>query len=282
MAQLTGNVDLSGNLVVVGSLNTSAIRAVSNGVSAVAGTGFKLFISSEAWQTFGAGLNPYSTPGTYTVSIPAMYQILGTRFKVTLLGGGGGGGSTATSTAGYMGAGGGSGAIGVVIIPYVPGVNTFSITLGAGGTGAAASGVGTNGGTTSITYNGITYAASGGTCPAISAGASAAGGGRGIVSITGSAIVTSPTMPTTWNFYIGGFLGQPGGLCSTNIPYQGNGADAPLALGAGGKVPATAAGVAGVAGSGHGSGGSGGRNGTGITKRAGGAGAAGLFIVEFQ
>lgn len=184
------------------------------------------------------------------------------KWKVTLVGGGGQGGGTAT-TAGQVGGGGGSGGYVLGYFTFVAGQTAMTYSLGAAGSGAAAGAAGTTGGDTTVTYNGVTYTASGG----VGGTANGAGGAGGAAS------------GGTLN--IAGGAGANGGTMAATSNYQGTGGNTPLGLGAGGQMPVTAAGNTGNAGSGYGAGGSGGRNGTGTTSRAGGAGTAGVLIIEY-
>lgn len=96
----------------------------------------------------------YTTPGTFFYTIPPGVS----RIRITVAGGGGGGGYNKTCE-GYdeVVHYGGSGGIGGRIAPTV--INgTGQITIVVGGRG----GTGQNGGNSSVTVNGTTYTATGG------------------------------------------------------------------------------------------------------------------------
>ena len=236
------------------TVNANTVTATTvnaNTVTATVGAGFQNMVV----QTTGSS-------ATYT--LPAELQVTNAKFKVTIVGGGGQGGGTST-TAGMVGGGGGSGGVVVMYLTYVSGQNSATYTVGAAGSGAGTNAAGTAGGSSTFIYNAITYSAGGGVGgPTASSVTSAAGGTAtgGTLNIAGDGGDSSGTMAATSN-------------------YQGDGGSTPFGFGAGGKMPATAAGATGVAASGYGAGGSGGRNGTGVTARAGGAGTAGLIIIEY-
>jgi hypothetical protein len=204
------------------------------------------------------------TTGT-TWTIPAGVR----RFKVTLIGGGGQGGGTQT-TAGQMGAGGGSGALVIGFFDVEPGQTSVSYTIGAGGSSAGTNATGQNGTASTLTYNGVTWTAGGGSGGTTHATAN--GGGNGGTATAVGADLTED-----------GNKGRGGGTSSgsTATGFTGQGANTPMGYGAGGDTNGTAAGGNGLAGQGYGAGGSGGRNGTGTTARSGGAGTAGILIIEY-
>ena len=94
----------------------------------------------------------YTTPGTFFYTIPPGVS----RIRITVAGGGGGNGSNITGECGDVHYGG-SGGIGGKIAPTV--VNgSGQVTIVVGGRGGA----GQNGGNSSVTVNGTTYTATGG------------------------------------------------------------------------------------------------------------------------
>ncbi|WP_407310903.1 glycine-rich domain-containing protein [Desulfosporosinus sp. SB140] len=125
----------------------------------------------------------YSTPGTYTFTVPASVT------KVTaIIGGAGGGGGNGINGSGG-GGGGGAGGVYLVDIPVTPG-QQITVVVGAGGAGASTSGAngygadGATGGQSSFGsyvagggvggYHGTDYTNNGGV-----GGAGGAGGGNG-------------------------------------------------------------------------------------------------------
>jgi hypothetical protein len=198
-----------------------------------------------------------------TWSVPAQLRVPGGKWKMTLIGGGGGGGGSG-ATAGFCGGGGGAGGGVIVYTSYVAGQNTVSITVSnVGGTAGTSSGNGGTGANTVVTYNGITYTASGGNGGTLnSAGGAGGGGTNGTLNIPGDS-------------------GSSGGTMAATSNYINDGGDSPFGLGFGGDMSNTSTGGVGIAGSGYGSGGSGGRTGTGTTARSGGAGRPGVVIIEY-
>lgn len=203
------------------------------------------------------------TTGTSAAyNLPSIIKYTGGKFKVTLVGGGGQGGGSGT-TSGQVGGGGGSGGLIVLYLSYVSGQNSFTYTVGTAGSGAAAGAAGNSGTDTTVIYNGITY--------------TAGLGSGGSLNSTGGAGGTA----TGGTLNLVGGAGDNGGVMAATSNFIGNGANTPLGLGYGGRMPVTAGGATGNAGVGYGAGGSGGRTGTGTTSRAGGAGTAGVIIVEY-
>lgn len=202
-------------------------------------------------------------------SVPTALKAVGAKWKVTLVGSGGQGGGSGVATAGYVGGGGGSGGVVVGFFAYAAGQDTMTYTIGVGGTTGTSTTVGQTGTATTALYNGVTWTANGGIGGGIGVAAGVAGGNGGTAVGTGTSIL------------LAGNIGNSGGVMAATSNYVGNGADAPLGLGFGGAMPATAAGAVGNAGTNYGAGGSGGRNGTGTTTRAGGAGTNGLIIIEY-
>lgn len=235
----------------------------------------------------------YSTPGSYTRTVPAMKSGWTTmRMRVTMIGGGGGGGGGYSSWAPNTdpAAGGGGGGAGTRLIyeetTVTPG-QTVNIVVGAGGGGGGASGHwggspggsipagnGGNGGASSYTYNSVTRtAAGGGGGTGGSANLAYGGGGYGTVGSDFS-YAYNPV-----NNVPGGSLGgQPGMSLTSNNNQLGvdGGAGGSSFYGAGGAQNTSAAASA------YGAGGGGGRSGNwNPDPQNGGAGAGGYVLVEF-
>jgi len=82
-----------------------------------------------------AGQESFTTPGTYTFTVPSGVSTIS-----AVAVGGGGGGSTSTSPSnGFSGGGGGGGGLGWATIPVTPG-ETLSVVVGAGGSGGTSAG----------------------------------------------------------------------------------------------------------------------------------------------
>ena len=79
----------------------------------------------------GVGTDTYTTPGTYTLTVPAGM----TSMRLTLNGGGGGGGG-GSSRSGGAGGGGGASSIATTVFTVTPGA-TYALTVGSGGAGGA-------------------------------------------------------------------------------------------------------------------------------------------------
>jgi hypothetical protein len=195
------------------------------------------------------GVTRFTASGTFTIPTGV------TSVRCRVVGGGGAGGGT-SGTGSVNGVGGSSGGYGEKILTGLTPGNTFTITIGAGGTGVS-NGTGNSGGTTTVasgTQTITSIIANGGNGGLVNgqplAGASAGSGGDS-------------------NF--GGSPGQTG--FSVNI--GGNGAGATFA--GGGAAGLQGAGNAALA-PGAGGGGAGGNAGS---ASAGGAGAAGIVIFEY-
>lgn len=176
-------------------------------------------VTNNVISTTNSGFNvqSYQTPGTYTFTIPAGV----TKIIVEVWGGGGGGGSGGTTCcAEDEGGGGGGYAKGVYSV--VPGTN-YTVTVGAGGAGGvagcvAATGAGTDGGTSSF---GLLISATG-------------GGGGGSINIGGtgfsSFLAISGECGAPWNT---DGKGGDSGLYGKG-GYNGGGGDNGTAPGGGG------------------------------------------------
>ena len=243
------------NLAVVngtfsGSLQ-SATGTFSGSLSAASGTfAGRLAAGVLDPSAFSGSTSTYSTPGTYTVTVPTNANWTSTSVRATLLGaggGGGGGGASANNNCAYSGGGGGAGTQLVVTLSNVTQGATYTLVIGSGGGGGVGSGstftAGANGGAT--TFAG--YSASGGT-----------GGGAGnpysYVAGSGGSIGGSPGSGAYGLIYV------PGGTGGSSNYGSGGGPDAAGGTGAGGG---------------------GGSAGSGDVDRNGAAGGNGYAIIEF-
>lgn len=190
------------------------------------------------------------------------------RIKVTLVGGGGGsGGADVQTSGGTAGGGGGGGGLCIGFYTVIPG-QTMTYAIGAGGTaGASTPTDGAAGGTTTTTYNAITYTAT---------------GGAGGVSSTNSIAGVFGAIGGTASGGVLNLSGQSGGKGSPNTAEPGliipNGGNAALGYGYGGELTRSYSGFPGV---GYGGGASGPMNISASSKRAGADGAPGVIIVEY-
>lgn len=175
----------------------------------------------------GGILEPYATPGTFSLSLTA-----GTPFSVEECRGGGGGGGGADSTA-AAGAGGGGGARLLGIYLAVTDV-TLAITVGAGGTGGiggASAGSGTSGGTTFIVVSSGTVQRKNGLTVTTGQTLCASTGGSG--GIPGTAASPQPGVSTPGGTASGGDVndsGDNGGVpiaISANLRLGGYGGASP-------------------------------------------------------
>ncbi|MFY0482348.1 InlB B-repeat-containing protein [Flavobacterium sp. PLA-1-15] len=226
------------------------------------------------------GQTTYSTPGTYTWTCPPNV----TTIQVEAWGGGGAGGGVGTAALFRVAGGGGGGAYAKsTSVTVVPG-NTYTITVGAGGTGVSAAS-GNSGGSSSFE---TTVIATGGTGGLGNNTASSVAGGAGGTGSTGS---------VTWN---GGNGGTSNGTSSTAAASGGggggagtttNGGNANISTAGSGGTTGGGAGASGIntntsavgnAGSAPGGGGGGARGGSGnTTARLGGAGGAGRVVLTY-
>lgn len=209
--------------------------------------------------TIGGRIQPYTSPGTYTFTLPANVDAFG----CSLWGAGGGGGGAASSTSAAPGGGGGDYEEGSYACQ--PG-STITINVGAGGTaGAAGGGNGSNGGLSSVAY-----VTPGGTTTTIVAGGGQGAGGStsGSGTVQGSGGTGSGGLISRPG-YIGGTAYAPGGVSNGYI--GGPGGQAYTSPGAGANF-----GTAGNPGTVPGGGGSGSAN-----NAAGGTGGDGVVIIRY-
>jgi hypothetical protein len=124
------------------------------------------------------GSQTYSTPGTYTFTVPN-----GVTRVVAVMWGAGGGGGGGGNNSSYYACGGGGGAL-VTELLNVSSTNSITINVGSGGSGGAAGSGGGNGtsgqtgGASSVTYSGTTWQANGGGGGNYNCGSSATLGGN--------------------------------------------------------------------------------------------------------
>ena len=190
----------------------------------------------------------YSTPGTYTYTIPSGF----TTIAITVSGGGGGGGSAGTNsyyvtgtskgganeyaiTSGGAGGAGGKGGKYIITISNATPGSTISVTVGNGGTGAPSrsssnsnGSAGAAGSSSSAAIAGVTYTATGGGGGA--GGTKAVGATPGTAGSTG----TSGTGGGTGGSGIGGVGGAGGTIGplppAVTIPAGGNGASGTVTI----------------------------------------------------
>jgi len=251
----TGSVVLSASPTLTGTTTATTLTATT--LTATAGAGFQNMVVLTSGASY---------------SLPAAVQVTGAKFKITVIGGGGGGGGVGTNAA-TAGGGGGGGGVAIAILTYVSGQNSITTSFGAAGTGAAAN-AGTAGGSTTATYNSLTYIGTGGGGGAVSAATSAGGAGG-----------TGTTGTGTTNITLTGQTGGTGGTTTAvaGVTYLNNsGGNAPLGYGMGGLMPfAGATGSAGTVATNYGGGGSGAVAGSSLTSKAGGNGTLGAIIIEY-
>lgn len=164
------------------------------------------------------GSQNFTTPGTYTFTVP--YGISSLSVNVIGAGGGGGGGGYNCGDGG-AGAGGGSGGHQSVNLTVVGG-QTYTVTVGAGGL---------HGVNNQTCHGGLQ-------CTTGANGSSQTGGTGGTSSISGSAGTVSSTGggggqgSTSYGCYSGGSGGYPSGVAGpTNCTDAGNQAGAPTGPG---------------------------------------------------
>jgi hypothetical protein len=249
MAKLTNKSKVYGSLTV------------DNNIIAKAGAGYQNIVA-------------FTAVSSSTFVFPASLQIPGVKFKLTILGaGGGGGGATAI---GAYGGGGGAGGLIIINLTVVYNLYSLSYVVGGFGGGAASNATAAASGTlSSVTYNGITYTATGGGgCPIYSAT-------TGIFGVGGTfSGITNGTTPNAIG--INGGVGVRGGPGIATATFLGYGADSPLGFGQGGRTyDAATTGGNGNAATGYGAGGGGGYCGSAATARGGGNGSSGLIIIEY-
>ena len=223
-------------------------------------TGLELYldpgIPSSVTQVLPVGQQQYTTPGTFTFTVPNGI----TSISAICVGGGGGGAGTDVSN--LSGGGGGGGALAYqTTIAVTPG-ETLSVTVGTGGVGGAPNVAGSAGGNSNISRGATTLIrANGGSGGSV--GATGGAGGTVVTGTGGSGGSGGTGVNGTADPAFGGGGGGAGG-------YSGNGGNA------GNGFPETA----GLDGSGGAGGGAGGGNiidPTTFSSRAAGGGGVGIL-----
>jgi hypothetical protein len=208
--------------ISVKSVNSNGISTESSTITTTTGgltTPLSLtnFQTSDASGSLFVGSNKYmvyafkSTGITYT----ANYNFAANTTVNVLAVGGGGGGSS------YAGGGGGAGLVVMKSITVPAGSNTFTISIGTGGTGGASNSTGTSGNNTTIgftvnsllnitAYGGDNGASSNNTVIATNKGGSGGGGGWNATSYP-AGITTNSSSSTTTFANNGGAGGGGGG-----------------------------------------------------------------------
>ncbi len=239
-------------------------------------------------STISFSQTTFNTSGTYTVP-PGV-----TAIKVNAWGGGGGGGGGFNScTAQGEGSGGGGGGYAASTFAVVPG-QVYTITVGAGGTGAAYNGNGTAGGITTVSGpQSIIIATGGGAGLGGGACGNVAGGVGGIGTSgaiffsggAGSNGIHTATTATGVSGKGGGGAGSGGNGTTPNTACPGTtgtGGIGTFAGGNGGVTGSCGVGVdaAGQPGAVRGGGGSGGQGWTSAVTGVGGTGGSGQVVIE--
>lgn len=229
------NTRTSGNSSVIGRITTGSVVGI--------GAGFQ----NEVWITT-----------SQTWNIPDGVDT----FYIMAMGGAGSGGSAQSGLLAptRYGCGGNSGAVCWKTYKRVNGVNSVSITVGAGGV-VTTVGQKTNGGNTSVTYNSQTMTANGG----------AAGNHWDETHNTTSALFSGA------DFGIVGTIGEYGGT-GGNL---GSGNGSPLGFGLRTPMPYQGSAMTGMNGIGYNSPGAGGTTGTANSSRRGGNGTGGFVLIKY-
>lgn len=213
---------------------------------------------SRSWQAAGASLAGRTVilNGTTSYATPAGVVAINIQGSAA---GGGGGGCAQTGTNDGMAGGAGSGGYFTKLIVSPSG--TYTVAVGAKGTGGAAgNNAGTDGGNTTFANGATTYTANGGKgAPGTVANAHSLGGAGGAIS-------------TNADVNVAGTPGMP----SNKQGWSGNGAPGPWGGGALGRMTDGT----GTAGAGFGSGGAGGYAGSTIANRGGGDGVNGVLAID--
>jgi hypothetical protein len=244
-----GSAEFS-NAIFRGSLVGADITGATGTFSGTISAGSVNFASSVGTTTV------YATPGTYTLTVPALMNSM----KVTMWGAGGGGAGGGTWNYG-AGTGGGKSTLATISLSGLTPGATFSITVGAGGSGGAAVPIGTTS-SPGVTGN---VGAPGGTSFLTGYGSSAGGSGGTTNNTSNPRNATSPYSGSGHSGTNGqGVGGGAGGIYEGYyfVSYNTDAGDNATGYGNGG-----------------GGGASGGNFGDGST--AGGAGSNGRVQVEF-
>lgn len=261
LAQITTAGKVSGAAITsISSVPSGAGLLPTANLGSGTATGSTFLRGDQTWATLNSATSQiFVSSGTFTAPAGII------KVYLTMVGGGGGGAGAGGVGAGNSGAGGGAGAV-LVNYPFtvVPG-NSYTVTIGAGGSagGSSPPGDGGNGGDTS--FDTVTVAGGGGGNKGTGVGGTGLGGARG-----------------------GGSIGLAGSGTSGGNRFgalSGAGADADVSAGSGGG--ATIFGNGGDAGNPTGSSATAntGAGGGGATNSAsggaGGAGGSGICIVSY-
>jgi hypothetical protein len=280
----TGNLSVTGTATISSSVTASSYALASGNTVlnyiTTASQGSILYNNGSNWvnlspgtsgyflKTNGASTNPswgslevdgaaYTTAGSYTWVAPAGKAIV---FVSCVGGGAGGSGAFAGSTGG---GGGGAGAYVIRQAVAITPSSGYTVTVGAAGTGGAASNLGTSGGASSFVGDNATVSCNGGSA----SGSSGVGGAGGTAS--GTAIAASGST--------GGGIGQSsagGAGANQSAATGGGGGGNPFGVGGNGSG-------SGVGGNATGRGSAGGGGFSSGTLYAGGNGSAGLVYLEW-
>lgn len=225
---VNGNVNLGGQLKVNGNAGTAYQVLMKDGTNSLAWGDMETYKNFVVFDCFNLATSAGTSNCTPSWSVPA-----GVTTVFVQCWGGGGGGSNMT--------GGGSGGYIAAKIP-VNNSSSVSLVVGAGGFSSSWDGGTTNGitgGSTSFTFAGVTITAGGGqggklANPFTTAGTITPGAAGGSYSVSGLSNQYYP------------LLGSPGGISKMEFKHVsttevgkfvtfGNGADAPLQPGSGGR-----------------------------------------------
>src|SRR3990167_2065866 len=186
-----------------------------------------------------------------------------TNVIVKVVGGGGGGGGVSNGAGELAGGGGGAGGYAEAEV-----VVSGNVTVTVGAAGSASSGVAGGVGGNSSFAGAVTVTANGGSGGALGGSDEAeTAGGNGGATTNGDLAITGKDGESAHVLGVSGYI------------KSGAGGSNPLGFGGNARVDGAAAGVAGV---GYGAGGSGARNASDTTARAGGAGTGGVVIVYWN
>lgn len=273
-ANFFGNVYMDLSATVNGTLSATALTAgtttvngslnIVGGPLKAGGTNARVFLGR---QIFTASGTYTPTTGTKVVRLRAV---------------GGGGGSGAAGGAASSCAAGGGGASGTYIERWLdPGSNTDitggTVTIGAGGTGAATIFVSTTaGGDTSVVIQGTTFTAKGGGGANSMSGASSLATCAGGMPQAGSGANAAGTFASVSMDAVGGAGGGFGIRLNGTQCAAGEGGSNPLGQGGAQDVAGSGPGLTGA---GYGAGASGAKASL-TTARAGANGTAGVVIIE--
>lgn len=175
------------------------------------GTAGPGYASSITGASPGSGSQVWTTPGTYTWTVPSGV----TRIRIVVGGAGGGGQGGSSTTGGTSGNSGGWVLQDVIVQP----LENLTITVGAGGSGGSAGGgTGSAGGTTTVTNGSWTIQCTGGSGGGIS------GQTNGIASSNApySGLLNPPIMfPTSSVNYSNAGTSTSGGYGQSYVIYLG-------------------------------------------------------------